>query len=144
MVASIESDLTTQAEPAQQAKKSAVTALGLDPAWTEAEQRGYQLVKVISEGGYGLVVQAKHSISGKDVAIKYMENFYGHKYTLVKVLRELSIMQYLQEAQEQNGVPTLFSGAIDAFAPKEDLKNEKIRRLFIVMELKRNSLEDIL
>ena len=55
---SVESDLTSGAAPQQHCQKSSIEVLGLDPVWKEAEQRQYKLVKVISEGGYGLVVQA--------------------------------------------------------------------------------------
>lgn len=119
-ISSVDTGASTPENSTYKPFKSAVSALGLDPVWKEAELRQYKLVRVIAKGGYGVVVEAMHMPTGREVAIKHMANFHGHKYTLIKVLRELSLMHYLREVQAQKGVPTLFTGALDAFAPECD------------------------
>ena len=70
--------------------------LGLSEVWNTVVERKYKIIKVIAKGGYGLVVKARlEDGSGCEVAIKLIDNFNAHKYTLVKALRELQVFEYV-------------------------------------------------
>lgn len=65
-----------------------------------------------------MVVRARRdSGEGGEVAIKLLEDFSEHKYTLIKVLRELSVLEYVAQLQASDGLPPIFSGVLDVFTP---------------------------
>ena len=45
------------------------------------------------EGSFGQVYKAKHRITGKIFAIKYLNNVFKDEFTARKILREISIMR---------------------------------------------------
>ena len=79
-------------------------------------------------------------LTGKYVAIKKIDNVSETKYTTVKALRELSLLDSLQQQQDRIDLPPLFAGLIDAFAPEAEISNNEIRTLFIVMNFKQRNL----
>lgn len=54
-----------------------------------------------------------------------------YQYTLVKILRELSIMHNLAQSKMHN----YFSGLLDLFAPQEEVNSGELQNLFLVMRL---------
>lgn len=54
---------------------------------------------MLGEGSYGTVVKAKCLASKKSVAVKMIKVESQYQYTLVKVLRELQIMEYLSKSK---------------------------------------------
>ena len=78
------------------------------------------------------------------MAIKLIENFSDHKYTLVRVIRELQVLEHLTQLQEEDGVPSLFTKVLDTFAPKNQIKSSNMKSLFVVMELKEKTLLSVL
>ena len=63
-----------------------------------AENAGnaYQVVDVIGEGAYGVVVSAVHKPTGTKVAIKKIAPF-DHSMFALRTLRELKLLKYLAE-----------------------------------------------
>ena len=76
----------------------------------------------------------------KEVAIKHLVVEREYQYTLVKVLRELSIMQALANSKMHN----YFSGLLDLFAPEDEMSNGDIQNLFMVMRLSEMDLAEFL
>lgn len=97
--------------------------LELDAVWNEAEKHNYELVKLIAKGTFGVVVEAKDTVTGESVAIKRIHRFSECKYNLVQTLREISIMEFLHKAQHMHDTPHMFTGLIDLFVPEEEVKS---------------------
>lgn len=57
----------------------------------------YQVVDVIGEGAYGVVVSATHRQTGTKVAIKKIAPF-DHSMFALRTLRELKLLKYFAEA----------------------------------------------
>ena len=113
--------------------------------WEAAELRKYKLVKVLAKGGAGLVVRAKsEGGEGRDVAIKLIEDFGKHKYTVLKVLRELSALEYVTKLRAKDGLPPIFAALLDVFSPDPHPESGRIESLFVVMELKEKTLLQVL
>jgi serine/threonine protein kinase len=60
----------------------------LAPIWRHA-LTDYEFIKLIGQGSYGEVVQAKHRNSGKEVAIKLIHNIFKSEYDSKKIVREI-------------------------------------------------------
>lgn len=56
----------------------------------------YQVVDVIGEGAYGVVVSAVHRQTGMKVAIKKIAPF-DHSMFALRTLRELKLLKYFAE-----------------------------------------------
>lgn len=63
-----------------------------DPVWKKIEDQ-YELLEMAGEGSFGQVYKAKHRITGKIFAIKYLNNVFKDEFTARKILREISIMR---------------------------------------------------
>lgn len=64
----------------------------LAPIWKHA-LKDYEFIKLIGQGSYGEVVQAKHRNSGKEVAIKLIHNIFKSEYDSKKIVREIQILR---------------------------------------------------
>ena len=116
--------------------------LGLDDSWEQALARGYELLQVLGKGRCGTVVAAQWAETGQAVAIKKVDVQSSHKYSVVRMLRELSIMEYLQMAEEPEGEQPMFVRLLDVFAAESDLESERVNSVFLVMERKARSLQE--
>eukprot|EP00388_Colpodella_angusta_P019745 GDKJ01049390.1.p1 GENE.GDKJ01049390.1~~GDKJ01049390.1.p1 ORF type:complete len:555 (-),score=135.22 GDKJ01049390.1:1429-3093(-) len=58
--------------------------------------RRYELVEIIGQGAYGVVVAAKDLNTGEMVAIKKMQHTFEHSTFTKRTLRELRILRHLQ------------------------------------------------
>jgi mitogen-activated protein kinase 1/3 len=65
----------------------------------------YQVVDVIGEGAYGVVVSAIHKPSGTKVAIKKIAPF-DHAMFALRTLRELKLLKYFAEEGVSENVST--------------------------------------
>ena len=61
--------------------------------------KDYDLIRLIGQGSYGEVVQARHKNSGKTVAIKLLKDLFINKYETKKQLRELTILRQFSEME---------------------------------------------
>ena len=64
----------------------------VDPVWKKIEDQ-YELIEIAGEGSFGQVYKAKHRVTGKIFAIKYLSNVFKDEFTARKILREISIMR---------------------------------------------------
>ena len=87
--------MTTNGERSARPKKQVVT---LQRHW-QLVTKDYQLLKLIGQGSYGEVVQARHKSTGKIVAIKLLKNLFKDIYEAKKQLRELSILRQFSEME---------------------------------------------
>lgn len=93
----------------------------------------YQIIKQLGSGSYGVVCEAKHLPSGDRVAIKKMSHIFNDLIDCKRLLREISILRYLNH---QNVVRIR-----ELLLPK-DL--ESFNELFIVMEHAQSDLKKLL
>ena len=125
--------------------KSDPSSLELEPVWETAIHRNYKILSVIGVGAYGVVVKAKHGPSKKLVAIKHLAVEPKHKYSLVKVIREIEIMSYLNNQRaRKSGMQNYFAGLQDLFSPIEELESNCVRNVFLVMKLQETTLSILL
>jgi serine/threonine protein kinase len=64
----------------------------LSSCW-KALKKDYKLMEVVGEGSVGLIVKARHRLSGKDVAIKKIDCSFDDSNHMKYVLRELTILR---------------------------------------------------
>lgn len=77
----------------------------------------------MGQGSYGMVVKAKHRLTKRKVAIKHMLVETEHQYSLVKVLREIKITQFCNNAEtRKEGMEKYFAGLLDLFCPPDEMK----------------------
>ena len=73
-----------------------------------------------------------------------MEIESGYQYALVKVVRELQIMQYLNNSIPKNsGMKQFFAGLLDLFCPRQEMEQKNVRNLFLVMPLSEQNLSEL-
>lgn len=108
-----------------------------------AKLHGYELQKTIGKGSFGKIYNARNLKSDSIVAIKVLQGFNEHNYTLLKVIREIAILSSLSSIQA-NFKATLVSPMLDTFCPASDLRAGEIKTLFIVMSTYKLSLFDII
>lgn len=89
-------------------------------------------------------MQAKSEKTKQLVAIKHMEVETEYQYPLVKVIRELQIMEFLNDTnpkkQSKRGA---FACLLDVFSPTEEMERKRVRNLFLVMPLSEKTLYDM-
>lgn len=61
------------------------------------------MISVVGKGSYGCVSKARCRTSGVLVAVKVMENQAETEYDTIKILREVQIMNRMNEICEQVG-----------------------------------------
>lgn len=99
---------------------------------------------MIGSGSYGVVIKAKSGITKREVAIKMMKIESEYQYSMVKALRELQIMQCLNNGATQDaGMKNYFAGLLDVFCPEEEMEAQCIKNVFMVMRLSRHDLADM-
>lgn len=92
-----------------------------------------------------MVVKAKRAIDGSKVAIKHIKVDHESQYELIKILREVEIMQFLNDQGPQSSrMHMFFAGLQDLFCPKKEQEQHQVRNLFLVMPLADNNLDFIL
>ena len=75
------------------------------------------------EGSFGQVYKAKHRITGKIFAIKYLNNVFKDEFTGRKILREISIMRQFSSIQGNHFTTKLF----DVITPGINITRNKPR-----------------
>ena len=124
---------------------SILTKLGLGHVWQSALDRNYKIVKVIGSGSYGVVIKAKSGITKREVAIKHMKVETEFQYSMVKTLRELEIMQCLNNGPtKEAGMKNYFAGLLDLFCPEEEMEAQCVKNVFMVMRLSTKDLHDMM
>lgn len=100
-----------------------MTLQTLDSVWQVVTDRNYKILSVIGEGAFGVVVRAKSSLTKKIVAIKHIQVEQDSQYSLVKVLRELKISQFLNGHETRTAdMQKYFASMQDLFCPPEELE----------------------
>jgi len=98
--------------------------------WLPVTQK-YKLLKKIGRGAYGVVIEAEHIESGKNVAIKMVDVNNQCKYSFKKVLRELSILRQLSDMALNVFTTKLY----DVIVSEEGLENiDSLTHVFLVLE----------
>ena len=64
----------------------------LDPMWKQLKSE-YKLVRIIGQGTFGTVVQAKHRKSGLECGIKLIKTPLKTQIECRNIVRELSILR---------------------------------------------------
>ena len=84
-------------------------------------------------------------IHGQKVAIKHMEVESDYSYTLVKIIREIKIMEDLFNPPARTAnMRHCFAGLLDVFAPRQEMKSKQIRNVFLVMPHVQTNLSSLL
>ena len=107
----------------------------LSAIWRNALKE-YEFIKLIGVGSYGEVIQAKHRKTGKEVAIKLINNIFKNEYDSKKIVREIQILRQFTQ-MENNGFTTKI---YDIITPK-NLDN--LDYIFIVMEFMQTDMKKI-
>jgi serine/threonine protein kinase len=100
--------------------------VSLSPIWKNALNE-YEFIKLIGVGSYGEVVHAKHRASGKEVAIKLINNLFKNSYDSKKIVREVQILRQLAEMPDNDFTTKIY----DIIAPSDP---NDLSYIFIVME----------
>lgn len=107
----------------------------LTPIWRQA-LKDYEFIKLIGQGSYGEVVQAKHRNSGKEVAIKLINNIFKSEYDSKKIVREIQILRQFTQMENNSFTTKIF----DIITPKS---SESASYIFIVMEFMQTDMKKI-
>ncbi|KAG7571433.1 hypothetical protein FFLO_00616 [Filobasidium floriforme] len=98
--------------------------------------RDYQVMTVIGEGAYGVVVRAVHRASGREVAIKKISPF-DHVLFALRTLRELKLLKYFSEQQVSENLITI----LDICKPKSF---DEFKEVYVVQELLETDLHRVI
>ena len=64
---------------------------------------------------------------------------------MIKVLRELNILQYLNNSiTKQDGMKNFYTGLLDVFCPEQELESKKVKNIFLVMRFSDYNLAQVL
>ena len=79
------------------------------------------------------------------MAIKLIRAQGEHQYALVKLLRELQIMEHLGGSRVQKeGFDTYYTGLITAFCPSDEIEDKVVDHIFLVMPLGEHTLHQVM
>lgn len=119
--------------------------LKLDPVWLCPLQRGYTPTQVLGSGAFGVVVSAQCKNSKRRVAIKHIVVEDDEPYNMIKVLRELNILEHLNNSYtKQDGMKNFYTGLLEAFCPDEELERQKVTNIFMVMRISDYNLSQVM
>ena len=93
----------------------------------------YKIVKILGEGSFGIVVEARKKRTKEKVAIKYISDYDSSEYGALKTVREIQILKKLTEIPENVYTVKI----LDLIEPtKEALEKSSLKGngIFIVME----------
>ena len=130
-------------------RKSEQTQMGEEGLKTEQEvcaialRHGYEIQKSIGKGAFGKIYSSRCLKTNQNVAIKVLQGFGGHNYTLLKVIREISILSSLSSIQN-NFKATLVTPLLNCFAPENELESGEVKTLFVVMRAYEMSLYELI
>ncbi|KAL7416540.1 mitogen-activated protein kinase [Mrakia frigida] len=96
----------------------------------------YQVLDVIGEGAYGVVVSAIHRSSGTKVAIKKIAPF-DHSMFCLRTLRELKLLKYFAEC----GVSENIISIVDIVKPSSI---ENFKEVYLVQELMETDMHRVI
>lgn len=127
------SDLKPERQAKQQAASqthcsplpTSLSRLGLGSEWLAVTAKEYEPIKVLGNGSYGQVVEAKKT-DGSLVAIKHMAVDTSKKYRMILLYRELAILEFLTMTSKAQKLPSLFTECLDVFAPAEEIDCGKL------------------
>jgi serine/threonine protein kinase len=91
------SDLQTRGERLTQQKNSRAASLSNGPVFNLKQT--YSIIRILGEGSYGVVYQAKNKSTGKDVALKAMPRVYTGQTDFE---REVAALQLLSKNKKMN------------------------------------------
>lgn len=80
--------------------ENAKDRFGATKALREAIEQKYEITSVIGKGSYGCVSRGICKTTGREVALKIMINQTTTEYDSIKVLREIQLMQKLDELSD--------------------------------------------
>ena len=101
----------------------------------------YQLLEVIGEGTFGMVLKAKHRKHGKMVAIKFIKYDTKDTIQLRYVIRELSLLRKFGSLKSNIFTTKLFDVVL---ATGEDGSTESADGIFLIMEFMKHDLKKML
>ncbi|ORX39893.1 putative mitogen-activated protein kinase CPK1 [Kockovaella imperatae] len=96
----------------------------------------YQVLDVIGEGAYGVVISALHRPSGTKVAIKKIAPF-DHSMFALRTLRELKLLKYFAEEGVSENIITV----LDIIKP---VSYESFNEVYLVQELLETDLHRVI
>lgn len=70
---------------------------GMNKAMRDCVLKKYELKSIIGKGSYGCVTKAKCKRTGREVALKVMQQQSQTEYEIIKLLREIQILRRLNE-----------------------------------------------
>lgn len=143
-------DLKRKLNPGAKAKiteemKQSLKELQLDPVWLCPLQRGYTVNNVLGSGAFGVVVAAQSKNARRRVAIKHIVVKDDEHYCMIKVLRELNILQHLNSSiTKRDGMKNFYTGLLEAFCPDAEMERKRVKNIFLVMRFSDFNLAQVL
>jgi serine/threonine protein kinase len=107
----------------------------LAPVWKHA-LKDYEFIKLVGSGSYGEVVQAKHRNTGKQVAIKLIDNVFKNEYDSKKIVREIQILRQFTQMPNNQFTTKIY----DVITSK---KIEDLSYIFIVLEFMQTDMKKV-
>ena len=86
--------------PKERGDENARDKYGATRALREAIEQKYEMTSVIGKGSYGCVSRGVCRATGREVALKIMINQTTTEYDAIKVLREIQLMQKLDDLSD--------------------------------------------
>ena len=98
----------------------------------------YELVEILGQGTYGVVVKAKHRSKKRMVAIKLMENVMNDSYEAKRLFTEIYILRKMSQIKDNVFTCKIYDIILpekDSDSCKGTYENDKpLEYVFVVME----------
>ena len=107
----------------------------------KAISKNYKLLNVLGEGTFGKVIHARHRVTKKEVAIKFISTKFAKQSECRNILREISILRQFSKMQSNIFVSKLH----DVIILSDDQKSlDNASGIFFVMEYVANDIKKLL